>query len=80
MNTSESQAPRSILNPEVENLIFSPYTLRLMIGLMAFILPPLVTIITARIMVSLSAAYHTAARDVLVGFLFIIGAFLLAYN
>ena len=76
MNTSESQAPRSILNPEVENLIFSPYTLRLM----AFMLPPRVTIITARIIGSLSASYHTAARDVLVGFLFIIGAFLLAYN
>jgi hypothetical protein len=69
-----------ILNPEMENLVFSPYTLRLMIGLMAFVLPPLVVIITAAITVSLSAAYHTGARDVFVGFLFIIGAFLLAYN
>ena len=80
MNTSESQASRMILNPEMENLIFSPYTLRLMIGLMAFVLPPLVVIITAAITISLSASYFTGARDVFVGFLFIIGAFLLAYN
>jgi hypothetical protein len=80
MNKAESQAPRMILNPEMENLVFSPYTLRLMIGLMAFVLPPLVVIITAAITISLSAAYHTAARDVFVGFLFIIGALLLAYN
>ncbi|MEO5888515.1 MAG: hypothetical protein ABIQ77_12725, partial [Anaerolineales bacterium] len=39
-----------------------------------------VIIITAEITSSISASYYTDARDVFVGLLFVIGAFLLAYN
>lgn len=80
MTTSGSKAQKTILNPEAENLVFSPYTLRLIVGFIAFALPPFVIIITATITSSISASYHTNARDVFVGLLFVIGAFLLAYN
>jgi hypothetical protein len=80
MNTLKVEEPTKVLNPEAENLVFSPYTLRMMIGFIAFALPPIVVIFTARITTSISASYHTSARDVFVGALFVIGAFLLAYN
>ena len=80
MTTSGSKTQKAILNPEAENLVFSPYTLRLIVGFIAFALPPFVIIITATITSSISASYHTNARDVFVGLLFVIGAFLLAYN
>ena len=80
MATSEPKAQKSILNPEAENLVFSPYTLRLIMGFIAFALSPIVIIITAEITPSISASYYTNARDVFVGLLFVIGAFLLAYN
>jgi len=80
MATSEPKAQKTILNPEAENLVFSPYTLRLIVGFIAFALPPFVIMITAEITSSISASYYTNARDVFVGLLFVIGAFLLAYN
>ena len=80
MTTSGLKAQKTILNPEAENLVFSPYTLRLIVGFIAFALPPFVIVITATITSSISASYHTNARDVFVGLLFVIGAFLLAYN
>ena len=80
MATSGSKAQKTILNPEAENLVFSPYTLRLIVGFIAFALPCIVISITATITSSISASYYTNARDVFVGLLFVIGAFLLAYN
>ena len=80
MATSGSKAQKTILNPEAENLVFSPYTLRLIVGFIAFALPPIVISITATMTSSISASYYTNARDVFVGLLFVIGAFLLAYN
>ncbi len=80
MNKSDSQTPGIALNPEEQNLVFNYLILRLTVGLIAFALPPGVVIITARITSSISASYHTLSRDIFVGFLFVIGALLWAYN
>jgi hypothetical protein len=80
MNKSASETSEIALNPEEQNLVFNYLILRLFVGLIAFVLPPVVVIITARITSSISASYHTLARDFFVGFLFVIGALLWAYN
>jgi hypothetical protein len=80
MTTSASETPGIALNPEEQNLVFNYLILRLIVGMIAFALPPEVVIITARITSSISASYHTLARDVFVGSLFVIGALLWAYN
>jgi len=61
----------------------SQHTIRLVIGLIAFLLPILVSVLAGEVLTEVSAAYHQpgwGARDVFVGFLFAISAFLLAYN
>jgi len=80
MTTSASETPMIALNPEAQNLVFNYLILRLIVGMIAFVLPPGVVIITAQITSSISASYHTLARDVFVGSLFVIGALLWAYN
>jgi hypothetical protein len=70
MTTSES----------VQNPVFDYRTLRLVVGCVAFALPVVVVLISSKPLSSISASYHTEARNVFVGALFIIGALLLAYN
>jgi len=59
---------------------FSSESIRLMVGLLTFILPILVSIISFTRLTSISASYYTRARDVFVGLLFVLGAFLVVYK
>jgi hypothetical protein len=70
MTTSESE----------QKLVFDYRALRLTVGLVAFGLPVVAWLISSTSISSISASYHTEARDVFVGSLFVIGALLLAYN
>ena len=60
--------------------VFDYRALRLLMGLIAFTLPFVVSLISLSPLSSSSAAYHTEARDVFVGMLFIVASFLWAYN
>ena len=60
--------------------IFDYRTLRVLIGAIAFTLPFLVTWIADKSLSSISASYHTGARDFFVGWMFVIGALMFAYN
>ena len=51
-----------------------------MVGIIAFSLPIFVLIIPWEVLSSISSSYHSDARDVFVGCLFFISAFLFAYN
>src|SRR5215510_15469526 len=65
----------------IGDLGFDPRTLRLIIGALAFAFPLTVIARTGKITTSISASYYEEAnRDVFVGFLFIIGALLIAYK
>lgn len=70
MNPSRSQ----------ENLVFDYHTIRLLIGLIALSFPWLVSIRASKITPSISWSYYTNARDLFVGLLFVIGAFLISYK
>lgn len=63
-----------------EGLIFDYHTIRLIIGLIAIIFPLVVGLRASQITDSISWSYHTNARDFFVGFLFVIGAFLISYK
>ena len=63
-----------------QNTVFDYRTLRLLVGLIAFTLAPFVSLISANPLSSISASYHTESRDLFVGLLFIVSAFLWAYN
>jgi hypothetical protein len=71
MTTSES---------EEQKPVFDYRALRLLVGLVAFALPFVVMLISSTPLSSISASYHTKARDVFVGLIFVIGALLWAYN
>ena len=60
--------------------IFDYRTLRLLIGALALTLPILAPWIADKSLSSISASYHTGARDFFVGWMFVIGALMLAYN
>jgi len=69
-----------------EEIVFNYQALRLLMGLIALALPIAVSL-TAMLgtpsvsdLSSISFSYHTAARNIFVGALFIVGAFLWAYN
>ena len=62
------------------NQIHNYESQRFLIGLSAFLLPFLVTIVYGRIISSISAYYFTVSRNVFVGLLFITGFFLFVYN
>lgn len=62
------------------NTIFDYRALRLLMGIIAFALPFIVTFISSTTLTSISASYYTEARDIFVGLLFVVSAFLLAYN
>lgn len=49
-------------------------------GIIALALPIAVSVISSKALSSISASYHTEARDAFVGMLFIVGSFLWAYN
>ena len=70
MATSESK----------ENLVFDHRTLRLIVGGIAFSFSLVVFMLATTITSSISASYHTNARDVFVGFLFVIGILLIGYR
>ena len=65
---------------ENEKLVFDYRALRLAMGIIAFLLPILVSIKANVDLTSISASYHTDARDIFVGLLFFVAAFLWAYN
>jgi hypothetical protein len=58
------------------------HTLKLMVGLIALTLANITAFFAATPLESISASYHEGgwSRDIFVGFLFAIGAFLVAYN
>ncbi len=60
--------------------IFDYKALRLLMGIIVLVLSPLVTVIAAKALASVSASYHTDAQDVFIGLLFVVSAFLWAYN
>ena len=60
--------------------VFDHRRLRLLIGIIAFLLPLVVDIVAADELVSISASYHTEARDVFVGLLFVIAALMASYR
>jgi hypothetical protein len=70
MNTAETQ----------ENLVFDHHTIRLLIGIIAFFFPWIVSLRAGEITRSISASYHTDARDFFVGLLFVLGAFMMSYK
>jgi len=60
--------------------VFDYRALRMLIGIIAFALPIVVSIISSSSLSSISASYYTEARDIFVGLLFVVSAFLWAYN
>jgi len=70
MSTSASQ----------EKLVFDYRTLRLIVGAIAFLLPWVDIWLAGKVSSSISEFYHTNARDVFVGSLFVIGILLVAYK
>lgn len=63
-----------------ENLVFDYHTIRGLIGLIAMLFPWVVIFRAGKITDSISWSYHTDARDLFVGLLFVIGAFLISYK
>jgi hypothetical protein len=68
------------LNTQPPNKVFDYRALRLLVGIIAFSLPFVVSAIANMELGSISGSYYTNARDVFVGLLFIVGSFLWAYN
>ena len=60
--------------------VFDYRTLRLLTGLIALSLPFVVSLVSTDELVSISASYYTEARDLFVGMLFVVSAFMVAYN
>lgn len=57
--------------------VFDYRALRLLVGLIAFFIAPVVSIISISDLRSISYSYYTEARDVFVGMLIIVGAFIM---
>lgn len=62
------------------SVVFDYRALRLLVGLIALAMPFVVTALAGEELSSISASYYTKARDAFVGMLFVVGAFLWAYN
>lgn len=60
--------------------VFDYRALRLLVGCIALALPFIVNLMSSSPLSSISASYYTEARDIFVGMLFVVGAFLWAYN
>jgi len=69
-----------ITDTHPENKVFNYHTLRTSVGLIALSIPAVVIFFSSETLNSISAYYYTNARDLFVGMLFIVGAFLFAYN
>lgn len=63
-----------------DKISFDYKTLRFSVGVIAFTLPIVVVVIAGADLGSISMAYHTQSRNIFVGLLFIVGAFLWAYR
>lgn len=68
------------MTSENTGTVFDYRALRLLMGIIALTLPFLVTLLSSSPLSSISASYYTEARDAFVGMLFIVGAFMWAYN
>jgi hypothetical protein len=69
------------MSNKTESPVFDYRLLRLVIGVIAFALPIIVLIAAGDVrLTSISASYYTDARNYFVGLLFVVAAFLLAYN
>ena len=69
------------MSRKTENPVFDYRLLRFVIGVIAFALPIIVLIAAGDTkLTSISASYYTDARNYFVGLLFVVAAFLLAYN
>lgn len=62
------------------NKVFDYRALRLLVGIIALLIPFVVWWISKVELTSISASYYTDSRDAFVGMLFVVGAFLWAYN
>ncbi len=65
---------------ENRSVVFDYRLLRLSMGIIALSLPFVVSLAAAIPLTSISASYYSAARDIFVGLLFVVGSFLFAYN
>jgi hypothetical protein len=63
-----------------KGVVFDYRALRLLMGFIALALPFAVSILSSSPLSSISASYYTDARDAFVGMLFVVSAFLWAYN
>lgn len=68
------------LQQKNQNRVFDYKALRLLIGIIALSLPYVVILVSHDALTSISGSYYTHARDEFVGMLFVVGAFLVAYN
>lgn len=77
MTTESAKAEAASSKPEIDNHI-----MKLIVGVIALTLAGLTAFFAPEALNSISASYHAGgwSRDIFVGFLFAIGAFLLAYN
>jgi hypothetical protein len=69
-----------MLLPRPDHAVFDYRLLRLVMGLIAFLLPVIVDMRASEALSSISASYHTEARDLFVGLLFVVAALLMAYR
>lgn len=71
----------STSKPTEQRPMFSSDTIRFLVGVIAFMLPVLAWIVSPfALLPSISASYYTAVRDIFVGLLFVLGAFLFTYK
>lgn len=68
------------MEPKSRSMVFDYRALRLLLGIIAFTLPFIVTLVAKETLSSISASYYTDARDAFVGMLFVVSALLWAYN
>ena len=61
-------------------MTFNYLKLRFIVGIIAIILAPLTVMFSSTVLPSISYSYYTESRDIFVGLLFFISAFLFAYN
>lgn len=74
----QTSADRPAPNPS--GAVFDYRTLRLLTGLIALCLPFLVSLRASPELSSISASYYTEARDLFVGMIFVVAAFMWAYQ
>ena len=60
--------------------VFDYRALRLLMGIIAFVMPFVVNLVSSTPLSSISASYHTEARDIFVGLIFVVSAFMMAYK